>query len=195
MISAPSIKFRMKPMYSRTCTRMSSFVLAPMRSSRSPRYGRISVFLEWITISTEKSRVLRKFWKPPMIAFCSSSLLSAKLREEHIIMPRYPPSLRMTIPLRTSSTGTNDWDAREDTILLLRLLILDIERPGKVFQLPLSEDELLAGRNCRSFKGRDTFLFSLFLPGIQAFFCVKRECSLNHVDQVLIVYLIECKTP
>src|SRR3989344_4255406 len=76
-------------------------------------YGRMSSMRDWTKICTVKSSELRKFWNCTMKAVCSSSLLSAKLIEEASKMARKEPSLRMTMPSRTSDIGTKSWVERE----------------------------------------------------------------------------------
>src|SRR3989344_1915152 len=60
-----------------------------------------------MNICTLKSRELRKFWNCTMNAVCSSSDFSAKFREDARRIARIPPLLSMTMPSRTSETGTN----------------------------------------------------------------------------------------
>src|SRR3989338_6345922 len=60
-----------------------------------------------MNICTLKSSELRKFWNCTMNAVCSSSDFSAKFREDARRIARIPPLLSMTMPSRTSETGTN----------------------------------------------------------------------------------------
>src|SRR3989338_5411076 len=126
--------------------RSSVFCSGAFSSSRA-RYGRRSILREFTTIWIEKSSVLRKFWKPSVIARCSSTDLSAKLIDEQISTPRYPPSLRIMMPFRISLTGTKACVAFETGLAgILRFEIvgipswlLHIKRPSQFLQFPARE--------------------------------------------------------
>src|SRR3989344_7361476 len=125
--------------------RSSVFCSGAFSSSRA-MYGRRSIRREFTTIWIEKSSVLRKFWKPRVIACCSSADLSPKFIEEQMRTPRYPPSLRIMMPFRISLTGTNCCVAplgvmaiSELEMLSLVARELDVERPREFRELPAGE--------------------------------------------------------
>src|SRR3989338_2094952 len=100
---------------------------------------------ELITIWIEKSSVLRKLWKPSVIACCSSVDFNPKLIDEQISTPRYDPSFRIMTPFRISLTGTNCWVALEEVTAIL-FSCLDIERPRKLGELPAGKLRCTAHR-------------------------------------------------